>query len=519
MPSNWLDEFYNKWFPTIGVNRAAARLRTEEIASYRGAIATRTGTGFQQSTSFARGTAADRRSLAAMRDRGRRIFRENPVGKSILQTEVTNVIADGFAFHAAGYTMNGDVRAVAKAWNSEADDRFEEWFDQADFRGMLDGASFQRQAYRSSRKDGDGGIVLVDQGGDSKLQYIPGDLIKTPDDRLGDQLIADGVEVDPASRPIAYHILDTDEYGKRLFTRVPANNFIYLVPEMDDDMAVRGPTCYSTIFEKLDQLDGYVDGVATAARMSTIFGLIFKSDGSAKQLASLPTLTNSQGQQQRAVTLENGSVKYIGTKDDVVQVNPTQPMQQTPDFIRALMRLIGMPFDMPLELVAHDMSTVTFASARIGLLGYYRAQRARQKWFRKRCLDRIYQWWISRERKRQSLGLPNSFVNPFPEMYWPHMFTARAWDYTDPVSEAQSDFLQIDMGTKSPQDVSAERGRDWDETCVKNAAATAWRKLNISQNEIHSILTRDTVVVNTPTTTPPAQTPVDNGESDAAQAA
>lgn len=466
---------------------AEIRFKSYE-AAYRGGLSTRVSTPWSKSISYARGTLADRRSMMAMRDRGRRVYRENPIGRSILHTELTNVVSDGFTLQA---------KTDSDEFNSEADETWEAWLDTADLRGMLSGGDFQRQAYRSARRDGDGGIVLVDRGGTSRLQYIPGDLIYTPDGRQGDRYIADGVEVDDSSRPIAFHTLDTDEWGKRTFTRIAARDFIFLTPEIDDDLAVRAPTCYSTIFEYLDQADGYIDSVATAARMACIFGLIFKDDNSAKAMQGLPSLNNSQGVPQRAVTLENGSIKYVGRDSDVVQVQAQQPMNQTPDFIRALLRLIGLPFDMPLELIAHDMSQVNFASARIGLLGYYRACRARQKWFIKRCLDRIYQWWISREYKRQQIGLAGAFVSPFPEKYWKHRFLPRAWDYTDPVSEAQSDLLQIDMGTKSPQMVAAERGRDYDETQIELAASKAMRRLLGLSTDTRSMLTRDAIVVRT----------------------
>jgi len=489
---SWLDRFARTYAPGWAASREEARLRLSALeqakgvqASYRGGISTRTSTPWTQSISYARGTTADRRSLGDMRSRARRVWRENPIGRSILQTEVTNVVADGFTLEA---------KTVDAKFNAEAEDQWEQWLDNADVRGMLDGSGLQRQAYRSSRRDGDGGFVLVDRGGYSKLQYISGDLIKTPDARQGDMSIADGVEVDASSKPIRFHVLDTDEYGKRVFTPIPASNFVYLTPDLDDDLAVRGPTCYSTVFGYLDQIDGYIDAVTIAARMAAVFGLIFRSATSGKQIAGLPSLVNSQGIQQKALTLENGSLKYIGADDEIVQVQAQQPMQQTPDFIRALMRLIGMPFDMPLELISHDMSQVNFSSARIGLLSYYRACMARQKWFRKRCLSRIYQWWLSRERKRQLIGMSDAFVTPFPDQYWNHCFRPRAWDYTDPVREAQSDLLQISMGTKSPQMVAAERGSDWEEVQIELAAAQAFRRLN----DIPSVLsnmTRDVVSI------------------------
>jgi capsid protein len=229
-----------------------------------------------------------------------------------------------------------------------------------------------------------------------------------------------------------------------------------------------------------------VDAVIIAARMAAVFGLVFKEESASKQFSGLGTLPNSQGNQQKAVTLENGSVKYIGAGSDVVQVNPQQPMQQTPDFIRAICRLIGAPFDMPLELVSKDMSQVNFSSARIGLIGYYRACRARQKAFRSRCLMRIYRWWLSREVKM------GRFLAKVPAEFWPHRFMAEGWDYTDPVSEGQADLLLIDAGLKTRAMAAAERGRDWEEMQIELAAERALRRAN-DLPDIAGNYTRDRV--------------------------
>jgi capsid protein len=132
------------------------------------------------------------------------------------------------------------------------------------------------------------------------------------------------------------------------------------------------------------------------------------------------------------------------------------------------------------------MSQVNFSSARIGLIGYYRACRARQKAFRSRCLTRIYRWWLSREVKM------GRFLAKVPAEFWPHRFMAEGWDYTDPVSEAQADQLQIDMGIKTASMAAAERGRDWEEMQLELAAERALRKLN-NLPDIAGNYTRDRV--------------------------
>jgi lambda family phage portal protein len=466
--------------PSWAARRAVGRMQWQAVNSHRGGVQTRVSTPWGKSTSFRVGGSGDYLNLSSRRDRSRRVYEENPIGASLLDTETDNIVADGFRLQA---------KTSSPDFNREAEEKYAAYCDKADLRGLRCGSEHERQIYRSSRRDGDGLVVLVDRGGESREQFIPADLIQTPYGKYSDPNIVQGIEVDSFARPIAFHVATIDQYGKQSWDRIPAANAIYLAPDLDKDLAIRGSPCYSKIFPYLDGLDGYIDAVVIAARMAAVFGLIFKEATASKQFGALGTLQNSQGQQQKAVTLENGMIKYVGQGDDVVQVNPGQPMQQTPDFIRIMCRLIGLPFSMPLELVLKDMSQVNFASARIGLLGYYRHCRARQKWFRTTYLDRRYQWWISREQKRQALGMPGAFVSKFPADYWPHKFIAVGWDYTDPVSEAQADLLQMDMGTKSPQMVSSGRGWDWEETQADIIAARAFRRIH-DLPEINSTLTR-----------------------------
>jgi capsid protein len=492
----WYEGVIARHAPGWAARREEARYRREYVNTIRGSISTRLGRPFGKSISYAGGTAAKRFAIGKERDRGRKVFEENAIGRGLLTTETDNIVADGF--HLQAKTDSPD-------FNSEAEEKYEEWCEVADVRGLRCASEHERQIYRSPRRDGDGGVVLLAQGAESRCQYIPGDLICTPDGKWGEQGIIDGVEIDSASRPVAFHILDINEWGKREWTRVAARDFIYMAPVIDDDLGVRGNSCYSQVFEYLDGLDGYVDAVIVAARMACVFGLIFKEEQTQGQRMGLDLVQNSQGREQRALTLENGSIKWVGKTGDVAQVVPQQPMNQTPDFIRAMARLIGVPFDMPLELAMKDMSQVNFASARIGLLGYYRACRSRQAQYRSVYLDRRYQWWISREQKKQSLGIPGSFVTEFPEKFWPHNFVSVGWDYTDPVSEAQGDQLQIDMGTKTEQMVAAERGRDWEEMQEDRAVARMVHRL-MELPEVHSTMTRDAIEVSTtptPTATPP----------------
>jgi capsid protein len=161
-------------------------------------------------------------------------------------------------------------------------------------------------------------------------------------------------------------------------------------------------------------------------------------------------------------------------------------MQQTPEFIRTMFRMIGQPFGMPLEVVAMDMSTCNFASARIGLLPFYRKCRIKAGRFGSRW-SRTIRWWLSRERLR-SPDDPKRWVSAWPANYWSHDLLINAWDYTDPVSEIQADMLACDAGFKAPQDVIEGRGNSAADTIRKRME---WIKETQGLPQTHSTMTRD----------------------------
>ncbi len=461
--------------PKWAVERAAWR---DISASVKGGMPTRLSEGWPMSNGFRFGTTQERQQLVNARARAYEAYKNNPVARTLVQTETDNVIGDG---------LNYQPSSSDEAWNREAKDKYYDWLENVSVRGsdVHTGCELQRLLWDRSRVAGDIGWILVSRGSESRIQVVPAENIVTPDGMYADKAVYDGIRFDELGMPQTFYVLSTDERSaRRIFTPITARDFVYL-PHMTDPNQARPESCYITIFDLLANLNRYVDGVSLAAWMATVFGIVFKQENASKQFNQLGTVANSQGNQQRAITLEEGSVKFIGTNDEVAQVQAHQPMQQTPDFIRAMYRMLGQPFDMPLEVIAKDMSVCTFASARIGLLPFYRACRIKKDRFGSRW-SRTIRWWLSRERLRADDD-PKKWKTAFPDNYWNHDLLINAWDYTDPVSEAQADLLQIDMGTKSTQQVIAERGRDA-ETILREREE--WEAKTIDLPRVNSTLTR-----------------------------
>lgn len=462
----FIDRLVERYAPERQLRRERARIELEQVRaakkyfdqfggfenSYKQGLSTRLSETYTTATGMRFDNESDRAKLRGARDRAYSAYSNNPVAAALVDTETDNVIGDG---------LNYQPQTGSKEWDKEAKDKYYEWLESCSVRGsdIHPGCSIERLLWSQSRIAGDIGWMLVSRGADSHIQIVPSENIVTPDDmRQRDSDVRDGIRFDSFGRPKAFFVMTYDDItGRKTFTEIQSRDFVYL-PHYTRPTQTRGATCFLTIEDLLAHLDRYVDGVSLAAWMATVMGIIFKQNNSAKQMAALSTLTNSAGDQQKAITFENGMVKYIGTDEEVAQVQPHQPMQQTPDFIRAMFRMIGQPFRMPLEVIAMDMSTCNFASARIGLLPFYRSCRIKGAFFASHW-SRTIRWWLSRERQRDRSD-PKRWKTTFPDNYWKHELIVNAWDYTDPVSEAQSDLLQIDMGTKSAFQVISERGRD-----------------------------------------------------------
>lgn len=455
----------------------AAAWRTVE-ASYKGGVPTRTSEPWSVNLGYRFGTFQERSQIISARDRAYHAYKNNPVAKSLINTEADNVIGDG---------LNYQPTTSSEEFNKEAKDKYYEWLQVASLRGpdTHPGCELESMLWKRSRIAGDIGWILVSRGAESRIQVVQAQNISTPDGKSVNDGIYDGIKYDQSATPQTFFVLTQTEITKRQWAEIPARDFVYL-HHMEDPDGARGETCFMPIFDLLAHLDRYVDGVSLAAWLATVIGLIFKQKNPARQFSALSTMPNSQGEEQKSIIFENGMFKILGTDEDVTTVNPHQPMQQTPEFIRTLMRCISQVFDMPLAISFKDTSQENFASARIGLLPFYRACRIKAARFASRW-SRTIGWWLSRERFRAP-GDPRRWKSEFPEDYRKHDLIVNSWTYTDPVKEAQGDLLEMSMRTKSPQMVIEERGRDAQKII---ADWKAWEAMLGDMPQVLSSMTRD----------------------------
>lgn len=485
-----IDRVIRYFSPGAAVRRSQERAVLDSMpaieAVYRGQLPTRIATPWNTSIGFqGANNPLNRWRLTKMRDRSRDLERNNAIACGLLDRCVDNVIGP----HG--------IRAVPQTGDSDFDklvtEKWERWTEVCDIRGYCSFAEMQRLTLRGHLRDGDAGIAFVKAGGDVKLQGVPGDQIDTQYGQIPDPSVLDGIRFDNKGRPTQFSIIGYDLMGQRSQSWVSANDFVFF-PRLRYTTQYRGEPAFSQIFNLLDQIDGYLEAIVVASRVAACQSLLVKTTDASKIFGGLQTTINSQNQTQPIVNFEPGMVRYLKPGEDVVQIKPEQPHADFVNFLTELLRIAGVTFGMPLELVLLDFSRTNYSSARASLLQAYRSFQTLQQQFIDTVLKRIYRWRISRWVATGELEVPTALRgNPAkgqPPTYWKHTWIAPGWAWVDPVKEIQAAMLEVDLGITSLTDIAAQHGKILTEIFQRRSnELIEQRKLDIPV--IHSSLTRD----------------------------
>ena len=447
----FLDSIINYVSPGWGVKRELARMQIKAVGnvsgSFGGMSGMRGGTAIRlenqwlskRPSQYIAGTSHTNWQLDNIRERARSLELNNPIANAMISRAVENLVGDGFGLQP----MTDDP-----TFNTKVEEMFWEWADSAD----ISGRSFlrlQKLWMRSHIRDGDVGISLLDDG---TMQSFEGDRIRNPYKVNKDSIIVDGVELDEVDRPLAYWI-ETLVNNKVDYLSVKAENFILFMQEHRLCQS-RGISYLQSAFSLFDHIDDWIKASVIAAKIAACYGIVIKSTNPAQAMRNLSTSTNGGGEEQRIQSIEPGMIQYLKPDEDISTLTPSQPQQAFDATIRALVRMLGLPLGMPIELLMLDFSQTSYSSARASALQAHRSFEAIQAQFNEQVLSRIYKWrvqkWIDEgklEKKPDALK---------------HKWHAQPWPYLNPIQEIQAEMVAVDAGFKTMHDVHAALGTDFD---------------------------------------------------------
>jgi lambda family phage portal protein len=434
-----------KWLAPSGQAEVSSHVRQWHDAA---STATRLKGWTAPSTAFSTNLG----SGGVLRDRARDGDRNNPIARAIVQR---------FQDDAIGGTgirpqFGGPYKAAARElWAT--------WEESADFGGR-DMCALQALALQTFVVDGEFIARTIPAGDLSVPMQIQ---------LLGCEFMDSTIVGDRDLNGIAYDA-DGRRAGYHLYAKHPAtapNMASSLVPQLGplspfgavhvhrtlQPGVERGVSLLAPAMLALQQLRTYMEAQLTKQEISALFcGFAISPDGS-------NPLTPQPGQSGGfTASMEPGTFALLNGTQSVEFSDSPQAGDFDP-FVKAQLRLIASAVGMPYELLANDVSAVTFASGRHSILAYRRRLEGLQyNVMVAGFLAPVLRAWL---RLALATGaLPGTIAD------YPVRWIAPVVQALDPRQEVQSDIARVRAGFMPRSEIVAREG--WDSEVIDSEIAS-----------------------------------------------
>lgn len=487
---NLLDRVLGMVFPATALERGAARARLDaaETGGYRGGRKDRR----MLRTWRPLGGSADADTLPDLPDlraRSRDEVRNNPIATGAIATNVTQIVGDELQLQAA---IDADVLGMtaeeADAWERIAEKEYRLFCQNADFTRVQKMGGLQRLVFRAVLESGDCFVIRrfrADAGCiyGTKLQVIEADRVGNPDRRADTDTLVGGIEHDNDGVPVAYHVTTKHPGGKhvvgmewkkiagRTAAGVPVVLHLYdrLRPEL-----TRGLPYLAPVIEHLKTLSRYSDAEVTAAVISAMYTVFIESD--AEQMNEAIAGETDATLAANEIKLGNGAILSLSPGEKANTTMPGRPNSNFDPFFQAVARQIGVALELPFELLVKHF-TASYSASRAALELAWAFFRGRRAWLAADFCQVVYEWFLEEAIALGRLSAPGFFDDPLiRQAYAGAEWIGPARMSIDPLKEANADKIDIELGTKTREQVCLERtGGQWEDKHRQAAREQAMR--------------------------------------------
>jgi lambda family phage portal protein len=257
-----------------------------------------------------------------------------------------------------------------------------EWCDQADFTGRSSFYGLEAEAFRATLVDGEV-LALIRPGPVLQIQLLSSEFLDTSRDNGVD--IGGGIQYDDEGRRRGYWLYEKipAQALNPVSRFVPADRVVHLFAPLHPGYE-RGISWLAPALVPLYELQTFMESSLVRARTGSLFaGFIRSADGS-------PILQNDAGD----TTFEPGSMARLRPGDEIQFSTPPDPSMSHAPFVATQLRSIASALGLPYELLTGDLSQITFASGREGLLAFERTcEQMVQNLMAYQFCRPVWQWW------------------------------------------------------------------------------------------------------------------------------
>jgi lambda family phage portal protein len=423
------------------------------------------------------------RNLDTIRARANDLARNNPYAKRYLQMVVANVIGgDGVRLQSRIYDSPKEPDTIA---NDAVESAFATWGKKGvcDVTGRLSWRDLEAQVTENVARDGEALIRKV-RGKTANnpfgfalqildINRLDTTLMRAPEQGRGRVIM--GVEVNEFFRPTHYWLKEknpaemymTGVSNTTLHLRIPADEIIHIFKQEYPEQ-VRGLPWMHAGMTLLNHLGAYQEAAVIAARVGAAkMGFFTTPDGDPRPLQD----GENDGYEDNIPYTEAdpGTFGVLPEGVSFESFNPDYPHQMFGEFIKACLRGVASSWNVAYHSLGNDLEGVNFSSIRSGTLEERDQWMTTQRWLIDSFHEQVYTDWLQSALAFGQVMLTNGNALPISnyKKFSQHTWQARRWQWVDPYKDMQTAVLAIHQRLKSPQQVCAELGMDYEDVLVQ----------------------------------------------------
>lgn len=448
-----LDNIIGVFSPKAALARMSAR---ELIEGKRLYAAARPGVG-GWSPVDSDANAEIRASSDQVRRRVRQLVRDHPHVARAVDVLVSLTVGQGFSMQSQADTKSDDNRTI----RTSIEDVFKRWADQADISGKLTFAELCQLAKRQECECGEY-FVVKRQAQDAK-RFIPFALQAIEADRLTAQgspankahEIDQGVEFNPATGEAIAYWFESDSKPMRIEAKDVIHGYTMTRPGQ-----LRGISPFAPAVLAAHDLGDYLAAEIEGAKMAAKY-LAFIETPDMSGFQDMRGVTTNTAANQREEYLENAVLEYLQPGEKISLASHNRPGNNFEPFVRLVLRMLAVTTGVPYELLSGDYSGINYTTLRVCRNDLAQILRVPQGRMVTHLCAPVFKAVLHQAVLAGKLSLPGYWADQ--TRYQRAKWIPTGMESIDPYKETKANVDQLNYLLRSPQELAASRGRDFEE--------------------------------------------------------
>ena len=403
-----------------------------------------------------------------VRARIRQLVRDFPYFKRAVKLVTNYAVGAGITFQARVQDSQGQLLT---AYNQQIEDVFNRWAEKenADVAGKLHYYEMMALAKRQDMECGEFLLVKTRPRRAVKIPYClqiyEADWLDTSITGSGSNPVEQGLEYDKTTGEIiAYHLTDPDSWGKA--NRVKAENVIHGF-ETERPGQLRGISPLVAAVLMAHNLADYMEAELDRAKMT------------AKHIGTIETSENFElgddgpGQEtdgdKKLIEFENAIIERLEPGEKLNFAANPNPSNNMPPFVKLMLCMLAIVAEVPYELLSGDYQGLNYSVGRMVRNDFTQQLKPTcTRHIRHFCTPTIRPWYDAAILSGE-LKLPNYYSKT---AFWQRCtWQPPGMESIDPGRETKSMINQVKNLLRSPQEIVAARGRNFEDVVNEIAVA------------------------------------------------